>query len=194
MKGAQEEELFGQYFKKFLENEGFMPENWVPTGNEAYVYANSYQRTIATAQNFIAGMLPVGGVNVYHKLDVGGKDTTFTTDMLFDTPKWEETVRKELDELHPEGLTGYLNELGESLKVLNETLDFKDSQYAKEHNTTALGLDNAGITFKKGVGKEVELNEELALANSASDALILQYFEEEDDKLAGFDTALTYDQ
>ena len=49
--GVLETEL-GQYFRKWLESENLIPENYRPDPIEVRFYANSKQRTIATAQYF----------------------------------------------------------------------------------------------------------------------------------------------
>ncbi|MBQ6518269.1 MAG: histidine-type phosphatase [Anaerolineaceae bacterium] len=55
LRGGIAETELGQYFRKWLEAEGLIPENYRPEGNEVRFYANSIQRTIATAQYFSSG-------------------------------------------------------------------------------------------------------------------------------------------
>ena len=76
-KGAELETLMGLYFKKYLESEGFMEENYVPKNGEFLFYANSMQRTVATAKYFSSGMLPVANVKVEYHLPLGNMDHPF---------------------------------------------------------------------------------------------------------------------
>ena len=48
LRGGATETLMGQYFRKWLEEEGLFPENYHPEEDEVRFYANSKQRTIAT--------------------------------------------------------------------------------------------------------------------------------------------------
>ena len=59
LRGGTLETEMGQYFRKWLESEEFIPENWRPQGEEVRFYANAKQRTIATAEYF-GGGLPAG--------------------------------------------------------------------------------------------------------------------------------------
>jgi glucose-1-phosphatase len=40
----------GQFLRKWVVSEGLMPENYRPEGEEVLFYANSRQRTFATAK------------------------------------------------------------------------------------------------------------------------------------------------
>ena len=75
--GGVAETIMGQYFRKYLEDEGFMPENWQPADGQVRFYANSFQRTIATAQYFSTGMLPIANVRVERTLELNGSDPVF---------------------------------------------------------------------------------------------------------------------
>ena len=68
VKGGQLESAMGQFFRKYLESKKFIPSNWIPRDGEVRFYTNSRQRTIATAQFFATGMLPVANVDIeYHR-------------------------------------------------------------------------------------------------------------------------------
>ena len=51
LRGGTLEEM-GQYFRKWLEKEELFPEDYRPEADEVRIYANSKQRTIATANFF----------------------------------------------------------------------------------------------------------------------------------------------
>ena len=50
LRGGVLETEMGQYFRKWLESEGLFPENCHPEDGQVRSYANSKQRTIATAE------------------------------------------------------------------------------------------------------------------------------------------------
>lgn len=189
--GGQLETLNGQYFKRFLEKENFIPENWVPEKDETYFYANSYQRTIATAQYFSSGMLPIANVDVEHKYELGKMDLTFLPFMTYMNDKQKDQIMKEIAEQGGEkGLNGITENLSEEIKTLEKALDFKDSEYAKEKNIESLPLDDLEINIEEG--DELTCKGTLKTANSAADAFKLQYYEEPDDTKAALGKNLTY--
>ena len=77
VKGGQLEAAMGQFFRKYLESKNFIPENWQPNAGEVRFYSNSMQRTIATANFFSSGFLPVANVDVEYHMDYGTVDSVF---------------------------------------------------------------------------------------------------------------------
>lgn len=184
VKGGQLESAMGQYFRKYLENRGFIPANWIPDDGEVRFYSNSLQRTIATAQFFSTGMLPVANVDIEHHKACGEVEPIFCPIIRCNSPEFEAQVRKEIDAKGgTEGLTGISKNLKDSYELLEKVLDFKDSKYAKEHGIEHIPMDDVAIEFIEG--EEVRMSGGLKIANSAVDALKLQIYEE-----ANLDTAL----
>ena len=68
----------GQFFRQWVVSEGLLPDNYRPKGEEVLFYANSRQRTFATAKYFSAGFLPFANVEITHKLDEDKMDPVFT--------------------------------------------------------------------------------------------------------------------
>lgn len=60
-----------------------MTENYLPKKEEFRFYANSMQRTIATAQYFSSGMLPVANVKIEHKFAPNKMDSVFNPQLTF---------------------------------------------------------------------------------------------------------------
>ena len=54
LRGGEMETLMGQYFEARLRAQGLFPKNAQPFVGEIRFYANSYQRTIATAKYFFS--------------------------------------------------------------------------------------------------------------------------------------------
>lgn len=67
LRGGALETIMGQFFRKWLVKEGLFQENYVPLHDDMLVYANSMQRTIATARYFSAGFMPIADVQVHHR-------------------------------------------------------------------------------------------------------------------------------
>ena len=64
LRGGVLETEMGQFFRKWLVGEGLLPDNYRPEGSEVLFYANSRQRTFATAKYFSAGFLPFANVEI----------------------------------------------------------------------------------------------------------------------------------
>ncbi|MDO5328935.1 MAG: histidine-type phosphatase [Coriobacteriia bacterium] len=190
LRGGELETVMGQYFAKYLQSEGLISENWEPKDDEAFFYANSAQRTIATAKYFSAGLLPVADAKVYHKYALGGKDDVFLPLQVYVNDKIKEQIKKEINEKFD---LGNINKnLSEEYKTLEYVLDFKDSEYAKEKNITSFEQDMPEINIKQN--DEITTTGTLKAANEACDALKLQFYEEENDKTAAFGHDMTMQQ
>ncbi len=193
LRGGMQETAMGQYFRKYLVAEGLMPENWLPEDGEVRFYSNSMQRTIATAQYFASGMLPVANQNVEYKYAVGTMDPVFTPKLTFVSEAFRSQAMKEIEAMGgAQGMNGITSALSDNYRLLEEVLDFKDSEYAKENGITSLPANDLEISLE--LDKEPAMKGSLKTATSASDALVLQYYEEPDDKKAAFGKELTREQ
>ncbi len=114
LRGGEMETLMGQYFEARLRAQGLFPKNAQPSVVEIRFYANSYQRTIATAKYFSAGAFPIANIPIEYHRALGQKDRVFLppTDpafrkMLTAEADWKKTfdsARKEFSTV--ERLTG----------------------------------------------------------------------------------------
>lgn len=78
LRGGVNETMMGQFFRQWVVSEGLLPDNYRPEDNEVLFYANSRQRTFATAKYFSAGFLPFANVEITHKLAEDKMDPVFT--------------------------------------------------------------------------------------------------------------------
>ena len=78
LRGGVLETEMGQFFRQWIVGEGLLPDNYRPTGDEVLFYANSRQRTFATAKYFSAGFLPFANVEITHKYNEDKMDPVFT--------------------------------------------------------------------------------------------------------------------
>ena len=77
LRGGEMETLMGQYFELRLREQGLFPKNAQPSANEVRFYANSYQRTIATAKYFSTGAFPIANIPIEYHRALGQKDRVF---------------------------------------------------------------------------------------------------------------------
>ena len=92
LRGGVLETEMGQFFRQWVVSEGVLPENYRPEGDEVLFYANSRQRTFATAKYFSAGFLPFANVEITHKLDEDKMDPVFTPQFT----KMNDTYRQQV--------------------------------------------------------------------------------------------------
>lgn len=184
LKGGVMETRMGQFFRQWLEAEGLLEKNEVPAPGTVRFYANSPQRTIATAQYFSSGMLPVANVRVEHHCEIGQMDPVFNPQITRVSDAFLEKAYSEIADLA--GRPAW-QEAGavipEEFAVLENVLDIRQSPAAK-NDTTAFRTDDLSIQFVPG--KEPAMKGGLKIATSAADALVLQYYEEPDPEKAAF--------
>ena len=192
LRGGQLETMMGQYFGQWLESEGVISDKntYIPAEGEMRFYANSMQRTIATAQYFSSGMLPVANVPIEHKYAPSKMDPVFNPQLTFVSDAFRSQAMKEISAMGgTKGLQGINDKVESSYRTLEKTLDLKDSPAAKKDGLTKFRSDDLQILLE--VNKEPAMKGSLKMANSASDAFILQYYEEPDKVKAGFGHKLT---
>ena len=175
--GALEMEM-GQFFREWLISEGFFEKNAVPTADDVRFYANSIQRTRATARAFAAGMFPMAEIEVEQHTPLGTMDPVFNPQI---TRLSDGFLAKAYSEI--EAMGGTDGPLKEKYALLEKVLDIKASPAAK-NDTTSFGQFPSSVQFE--MGKEPMMTGGLKMACSASDALTLQYYEEPDAVKAGF--------
>ncbi|MBR5905487.1 MAG: glucose-1-phosphatase [Bacteroidales bacterium] len=178
LKGGISETLMGQYFKLWLESEGLIPQDWQPSRREAYFYANSLQRTVATARHFSAGFAPAADIRV--KYLPGKLNKTFLTIITADSEAFREEAARERAQFMEERL---MDSLSKAYPVLEEVLDYYKSDYYKVHGKP---FDGDTIEFFDMKGDESKMRGMLKTALSACDALVMQSYEEDDLSKAAF--------
>ena len=188
LRGGALETNMGHYFRKWLEHEGLFPENYHPGDGEVRFYANSKQRTIATAQYFLAGLLPTANLDVEYHEDFDKMDPVFNPQLTFMSDSYEKDALAQMDEL----FSGPIASLGDNYELLSDVIDIEESEAMKNNTVTAFSTDDTEFVLKSGA--EPGMTGSLKIATSISDALVLQYYEESDPVAAGFGTSLTTEQ
>ena len=189
-RGGALEIQFGLYFRKWLVDAGLFKENANPTTNEVNVYANSMQRCIATANYFKTALFPVGDVKVNHRFVPSKMDPVFFPRLTKTSKSFKAQALKEIAAMGgKKGIVGINEDLKECYEITAKVLDLKNSPACKQDNLCAFDNYNTQIILEKG--DEPRMKGSLKDANTCSDALILQYYEEPDAKKAAFGHNIT---
>ena len=192
LRGAMLETSMGQYFRLWLEKEGLFPENYIPKDGAVRFYANSLQRTQATARYFSAGLLPVAVVPVERHMEYNQGDSVFLPLINFMTDDYAKDIEAELV-AHSGGdsLDAYRDQLSGAISLLMDVVDMDKSEAYASGKYGDLLADETKISLVEG--DEPRLSGPIKTALSVSDALVLQYYEEPDELKAAFDHELTED-
>ncbi len=149
LRGGEMETLMGQYFEARLRAQGLFPKNAQPSVDEVRFYANSYQRTIATAKYFSAGAFPIANIPIEYHRALGQKDRVFLpptdpalTKKLHAETNWKKLfdgMSKEIATV--ERLSGEkFNPADYSVKIRDEVVEWGLQGSAKQINLAADGL------------------------------------------------------
>ena len=192
LRGGTLETMMGQYFRKWLVSEGIMQENEIPDEGTMRFYANSLQRTIATAQYFSSGMLPVANVHIEHHCELGKMDSVFNPQITNDSESFKALALQQITAMGgKKGQVGIGEKMADNYKVLEQVLDMHQSKACLEGDTCHFRTDDAHVYLIKN--REPGMGGSLRLACQAADALVLQYYEEPDAIKAAFGDTLSWE-
>ena len=192
LRGGVLETEMGQFFRKWTIETGLFKDNYVPTIDEVNVYANSMQRCIATAQYFSGGFMPVANLRVNHRYVPSKMDPIFFPRLTKSTEAFRTEAMKQINAMGgKEGLVGINKSLKESYDLIAKVLDMKQSEYYKKGEIKDFVNNDTQITLE--LNQEPGMKGSLKNANSASDAFILQFYEEPDALKAAFGHKLSID-
>lgn len=169
-KGGVLEVYMGRYTREWLAQQGLVKEGECPTSDDIYAYANSLQRTVATAQFFITGAFPGCDIPVSHQDEMGVMDPVFNP------------VITNGNEAFNKQAIAAMNSEGEKLKLkpafqrLEKIIDYKNAPACDDKKQCDLSGDGQN-TFSADNGKEPGVSGPLKVGNSLVDAFTLQYYE-----------------
>ena len=189
LRGGVLETEMGQFFRQWVVSEGLLPENYRPEGDEVLFYANSRQRTFATAKYFSAGFLPFANVEITHKLDEDKMDPVFTPQFTKMNDTYRQQVLADIQALNG-GLQAWMAAQQPTLNLMEQVLDMAHSPAALQGDTTHFWFDDTQFKIEKG--SEPKMTGGYTLANSVADALVLQCYESE--SMTAFGHELTMEQ
>ncbi len=196
-RGGALETMMGQYFRKWAVDAGMFPENYTPTADDLNIIANSMQRCIATAQYFSSGFMPVGGVRVNHRYTPSKMDPLFNPQLTKVSPEFVATAMEQINAMGgKKGIVGINEAIAPNYEFIQEVMDTKDSPMAKSNDPKLKDFTNYNteIVLEKFKEPSMKAGSALKDLNAASDAFILQYYEEPDSVKAAFGKKLTRDQ
>ena len=188
LRGGVLETEMGQFFRQWVVGEGLLPDNYRPEGEEVLFYANSRQRTFATAKYFSAGFLPFANVEITHKLQEDKMDPVFTPQFTKMNDAYRQQVLNEIHTLHG-GPQAWMESVQPTLTLMEEVLDMAHSP-AAQNDTIHFWFNDTQFKLEKG--DEPKMTGGYKLANSVADALVLQCYETE--SMTAFGHELTIEQ
>jgi len=187
LRGGVCETVMGQYFKKWLEKEGLFPENYRPEGQEVRFYSNSKQRTIATANYFKAGLLPASDLQTEYHMEFDKMDPVFTPQLTFTSPEYNSDVEAQVREMFSDKIKA----LESNYKLISDVIDLEQSAAYADGTLTGFSTDDLDLVLEENA--EPGMKGSLKTGCSISDALVLQYYEQPDDKKAAFGHDLSFE-
>ncbi len=183
--GGIEEASMGQYFRKWLDREGLIPENYVPSEGEVRFNARAKQRCIATAHYFAAGLLPLADVVVEHPGDANGTEDIMQPVLHFYSEAYaDDAIAQVAAQGGEAGFDGLEEQNRDAIKLIMDTVDMQDSEVYQSGKYGDLLTDGFGYTMESD--KEPDITGAIKPASQVADALILQYYEEPDAVRAAF--------
>ena len=167
-RGGVLETFFGHYLSQWLEQQNI---KLTPENPDIYVYANSLQRTVATAQFLVAGAYAGYDIPIEHKYTIEKMDPIFDPSVQNDSSEIKQKVLKEIEEADKKG--SIFKNLAPAYKMVSDILDYPHSQLYSE-----LKCDFADIPYELHFVKneEPELRGPLAIGICVIDAFLLQYY------------------
>jgi glucose-1-phosphatase len=115
-------------------------------------------------------------------------DPVFNPQLTYVSEEYNDAVQEQIEEM----CTGDIEALADNYALVSKVIDMKKSPAFKDGTVQPFRTDDTVVTLEKD--KEPSMQGSLKTACSVSDALTLQYYEEEDPVKAGFGNKLGEDQ
>lgn len=169
-RGGTLESYFGDYFGQWLQQHQF-----AVSANDVYVYANSLQRTVATAQYFTLGAFAGLDVPIHHKHAIEQMDDVFNPVIRNSSVEFNAAVVEDLRRYS--GSTQLIEQLDQKLMpaydLLAEILDYQHSALYQQYQCQFAQLPTCLDLVS---GQEPILQGPLALGTAIADAFTLQHY------------------
>ena len=192
LKGGIEETSMGQYFRKWLDQEGLIPENSIPEAGEVRFNARDKQRCRATARYFAAGLFPLADIEVEYPGDSKGTEDFMKPVLHFYSDAYAEDTTAQVAALGGDaGFDGLAEQTRDAIKLIMDIVDMQDSEAYQSGRYGDLLTDGSG--YEMEADKEPNLTGAIQTAYQVGDALLLQYYEAPDAAEAAFGHALAKD-
>lgn len=183
IKGGLLEEEMGSYFKQLFSKEKLLDKY---NKDEIRIYSNAKQRTIETSKHFVKTLFDSEDVEVELHASYDQMDPVFNPQFTFLNESYKEDVTKQINELYADKIKN----LKSNYDLLCDVLDFDESIAKSSGEFSNFNVDDTLFTFE--LNKEPALSGSLKIGCSVADALVLQYYEENNDVKAAFNHDLSF--
>ena len=167
-KGGVLSVYMGRYTREWLAQQKLIKEGECPSSDDIYAYANSLQRTVATAQFFVAGAFPGCDVTVAHQNEMGTMDPIFNPVITNNSEEFKQQALAAMNAADAQLA------LKPAFQQLAKIIDYKNSAACNGQKQCDLTGKN---TYRIDNGKEPGVSGPLQAGNSLVDAFTLQYYE-----------------
>lgn len=164
-KGRLLEGYMGEFFSEWLQQKGLI-QNQCPSDDTLYVYANTAQRTVASAEAFVTKGYSDCNITVHHS---DRADPIFSPFIHNSTFKFRQEALNQMKD--------YLNSLhlNTSYTTIENILDYKNSPLCKQEGLCDMLTDeNRPMVI---TGKKPFISGPLKLSKSVVDSFIMEYYE-----------------
>lgn len=168
-RGGVLEVYMGKYTHDWLVQQGVIKANQCPDPNSVFVYANSLQRTVATAQYFVTGAFPGCDVSVTHQDAMGTMDPVFNPIISNDSPEFAKAAVEAMQQQAKQ------TPLQSAYNQLSAVSGYAASAECKGKEKCTLATTPNKFSIVKG--KEPSVEGALKTGNALVDAFTLQYYQ-----------------
>ena len=176
-KGQRLEKLMGDFFREWLGKEGFVGQYSADPSSFRF-YANAKQRCQLTARTFADALLPGANAEVEMKVAFDTMDPVFNPQITKLPAGFEEKAKAQIAARMGDLDAG----IAAQYSVIENVIGITRSPAYPD--TSSFSQFPSSVGFK--LNAEPFMNGGLKMARSVSDALVLQYYEEPDERKAAF--------
>ena len=176
-KGQRLEKLMGDFFREWLGKEGFVGQYSADPSSFRF-YANAKQRCQLTARTFADALLPGANAKVEMKVAFDTMDPVFNPQITKLPAGFEEKAKAQIAARMGDLDAG----IAAQYSVIENVIGITRSPAYPD--TSSFSQFPSSVGFK--LNAEPFMNGGLKMACSVSDALVLQYYEEPDERKAAF--------
>ncbi|MGV3346058.1 bifunctional glucose-1-phosphatase/inositol phosphatase [Enterobacteriaceae bacterium LUAb1] len=169
-KGGILEVYMGNYTRAWLSQQGLIRKSECPDSGQIFAYANSLQRTVATAQYFIIGAFPGCDIPVTHQDEMGMMDPVFNPVVTGSDAAFQQQATEAMKQAEDQ------QNLEAAFQQLDKIVDYKNAPVCKGKKQCSLTRPKQNH-FSAKKGAEPAVVGPLKTGNALIDAFTLQYYE-----------------
>ncbi|QIQ21033.1 histidine-type phosphatase [Zophobihabitans entericus] len=176
-KGGLLEAYFGAYFRQWLDQRQLITLGQAISGQDVFVYSNSLQRTVATAQYFSTGAFAGEDVTVKHRYPIERMDPIFNPQIR--DSRQEILMQIQQDIASQAGISESIERLNDELhsayQIIEKILNYSASDYRQKHGYEQfIHIPTSLSVISK---EQPDIYGPINIATAVADAFILQYYE-----------------